>query len=111
MKKLSTIFLGLVLLVGTAVSAAVVTENGTLDPVSAEIETLLENPTFIVNKEMNASVSFVVNRDNELVIIYVDASCAEIRNFVKERLSHQKLNATLVRGRNYTVPVRITAES
>jgi hypothetical protein len=107
MKKLSAIFLGLVLLVGTAVSAAVVTENRPLDPVSAEIATLLENPTFDVYKEMNALVSFVVNRDNELEILSVDANSGKILNFVTDRLSHQKLNATLVQGKEYTIPIKI----
>ena len=111
MKKLNAFLIALALLVGTAVPAAIAPSNGTTDPATAEIRSLLENPGFLVKEEMTASVSFVVNKDNEIVILSIDSSSMEVENFITERLSHHKLETVLRRGREYTVPIMITSES
>ena len=52
-----------------------------------QIATLLQEPDFKVNEDVEATVTFIVNNDNELVVIDVDTQDAVVETFIKNRLN------------------------
>ncbi len=110
MKNVSVILVAVVLLFGTSIStAAVETEKEKLSP-SQEISKLLKNPNFLVENDVDANVTFVVNEDNEMVILTVETEDSTIEGYIKNRLNYEKLEAVLVEGKEYKIPVRLLSE-
>jgi len=73
-------------------------------------EMLEENPFQILSSELTADVRFTINNKGELVVLSVDTKNEVLEKFVKSRLNYKKVEAgSIVEGRIYTVPVRITA--
>jgi hypothetical protein len=110
MKKLSLILVAFGLILTSTLSAATVPVVAVSSPTSLEIGELLENPQFLVEEEMEAFVTFVLNKENEIVVLSVDTDNDTMERFVKNRLNYQKLNVSLKQGTEYKVPIRITSE-
>lgn len=73
-------------------------------------EMLEENPFQILSSELTADVRFTINNKGELVVLSVDTKNEVLEKFVKSRLNYKKVESgSIVEGRVYTVPVRITA--
>lgn len=84
------------------------------DPVSEiqrEITKLLGNPHWTGLKEdLSATVYFTVNIEQEVVVLYVDTSDERAEAYIKNRMNYQRLkDESLVKGRTYSLPVRILA--
>lgn len=61
-----------------------------------------------VSSSSKAQVSFMVNNQNELVIISVDSEVSEFSAFVKNKLNYKKVNVEgLTKGEIYRMPVKI----
>jgi len=56
-------------------------------------------------------VSFMLNDENEIVVISVETEDDNVERFVKSRLNYQEVASTLEQGKAYKVPVRIVSES
>ena len=110
MKTIKSIALALTLLTGTLVSANTEPVDPT-KPVSIEIGQLLDNPQFEVEEDISAYVSFMLNDENEIVVLNVKTDNEQVERFVKSRLNYNTLAAKLEQGKQYNVSVRITTES
>ncbi len=110
MKKVKVMLVATALLIGSLASAATVT-NPVNDPAtSAEIGELLKDPGFEVNNELTAMVTFMINDDQELVVLSVDTDNYDLERFVKSRLNYKKVDTSLEEGKAYMVPVRVISE-
>ncbi len=75
--------------------------------ISAEISQLLVKNSMELAEATTFQVTFVVNRDGEVVITDVDTDNMEIEQFIKERLNYKKLKAVTKIGQRYFLPVTI----
>lgn len=61
-----------------------------------------------LNKSSEAEVSFIINNNNEVVVISVESSSKEFKSFVKSKLNYKKINETgAKKGEIYKMPVKI----
>ena len=113
MKTIKSIFLAVLILVGTTVSASEnpSPEKTNLEKASEEIALLLRTPYFNVEEDLTAQVSLMVNEENEIVVMSVRTESNDLEQFVKSRLNYQKLNQSLDAGLVYTLPVKVKSES
>jgi len=111
MKLLKTTLVAIALLMGTITMTA--TETLNVDPttstetISKEISKLLQNPSFTFNESIEASVTFVVNKHNEIVVLSVDSNNDAVSSFIKSRLNYEKLEVSVDEGTEYIVPVEM----
>lgn len=110
MKKLSVILVSLVLLLGTNLSAA---EAG-LDKdkkltITEEIGDLLTDADMVLDYDVNANVTFMINGEGEIVVLTVDTTDESIERFIKSRLNYKKLQNKLLKGEEYKVPIIMKA--
>ena len=110
MKKVNFLVLAVAIMVSSVLSAS--TEPAKADnptTLSKTIGTLLQKPSFEVQEDLTAKVTFTVNEDNEIVVLTVDTDTEAVEDFIKSRLNYEKLDTNKI-GEQFTVPVRITAE-
>ena len=108
MRKLSLLVVALAFLVGTTANAATEpTAEKVPTTISQEIAKYLANPDFEFGAEQTAKVSFMINKDHEVVVLSVDAENDAIESYIKARLNYQKLSADALEGTEYLVPVRL----
>ncbi len=105
MKNVKVILVATALLIGTLFTTAAVPAPVKKTNFSVEIEKLLENPNFDI--EVTTSVCFVINSEGEIVVLSVDTKDTVVERFIKSRLNYEKIEAHLIKGREYRVPVRI----
>lgn len=73
-------------------------------------EMLKDNQFNLESHDLTAEVRFIINENNELVVLSVETNDEILEGFVKSRLNYQKVGSSaVVPGRVYEVPVRITA--
>ncbi|PIF00261.1 MAG: hypothetical protein CR994_07310 [Maribacter sp.] len=79
------------------------------EQLSAQIGELLENTSFANDHiDLTAQLGFTLNKQGEIVVLSVDTDRQEIGNFVKARLSYQKIEIeSFKEGEVYTIPIRI----
>jgi len=111
MKKVNVILVALVLFAGTLTSYAAEDPVVTAKETTKEIAKLLENPGFVVEDSINAYVTFIVNKNNEIVVLSVDCEMRSVCKFIKSRLNYNELGTDLEKGKEYKVPIRIVKES
>lgn len=57
-----------------------------------------------------AEVSFLINNNNEIVVISVDSKFSTFNSFIKNKLNYRKINTKGInRGEIYKMPVKIKA--
>ena len=110
MRKVNVILMAFVLLLSTTMLSAAVKppvekENTTTE----EIAKLLKDPGFVIESETTAYVTFVVNKESEIVVLSVDSENESMKKFIKQRLNYKKLESSNTKGKEYIVPVRMTA--
>lgn len=65
---------------------------------------------FELQKSVTTDISFLINNNNEVVIVDVDANNVDVENFVKSRLNYKKIATKgITKGEIYRVPVTIKA--
>ena len=110
MKKVNLVLVALALFIGTLTSfAGVEPVTLPLEP-NKEIGELLKAPGFEVESDIQAYVTFVVNKNNEVVVLSVDCETKKICKYIKSRLNYQKIDSGLKKGVEYKVHVRIKKE-
>jgi len=111
MKILKMFMLVALITITGAASATSNPDGPTNDDHSTVTETigkLLENPTVDVNYEAKATVMLTVNKDNELVVLSIEADNRQVASFIKSRLNYKKLDGTYDdKLKAFNVPVRI----
>ncbi len=109
MKNLKIYLVAMLLTFGISASATTPTSGKDDKDVTTQIAELLKNPEIKVEKEIMAKVTFIVNDNNELVVINVDTQNENVDAFIKSRLNYKKVNIN-VKG-EWVVPVRIMTEA
>ena len=84
MRKVNVILMAFVLLVSTTMLTAA--ENPVLpkDNTSTEIAKLLKDPGFEIETETTAYVTFIVNKENEIVVLSVDSENEAMEKFISK---------------------------
>jgi len=107
----------LLLIVALTFSSVLVASNNAEEKrsetvkITEQIGNLLENPNFLLESDVLASVKFTINKDNEYVVLSVDTENDYIARFIKNRLNYNELPATFKsEEKTFIVPVRITPE-
>ena len=79
--------------------------------ITDEVEKLLDDPTFLIEDDIVATVKLTLNKDNEMVVLSVDSNQEFIETFIKSRLNYRELSAKLSNGqKTFIVPVRVIQE-
>lgn len=111
MRQLKTL-----LLVATIAFSSVVSASTDLDDkrkesatiITEEIGKLLQNPSFIVDEEFVANVTITLNKNNEMVVLSVDAEDVYVQNYIKGRLNYKVVPALKTGQKTFKVPIRVT---
>lgn len=76
--------------------------------ITKEIQKLLKQPSFPVEKTLFVTVKLTVNKNNEIVVLSVDTNENKglIEGYIKARLNYKKLSKS-VRNTIYTLPVKM----
>ncbi len=111
MKNLSVILVAFALFFGTNISTAavVVEKDNAKVSISQEIASLLQNPEINLQADIKADVTFTINTEHEIVVLTVDTENEIVERFIKSRLNYEQLENNLTPGKEYKVPVRMTA--
>lgn len=112
MKNLKVIIssIALTVFMTTTVLASTTTEITAKNNLRIELVSLLgDQSDFVVNGEaLKANVSFMINEDNEIVVIHVDCKTKSVCSFVKGKLNYKKINAIgIEKGKVYIMPLKI----
>ncbi len=111
MKKLNVILLVVVFAISSFAKAETEPIKKREHNLANEIKELLKQPSFLVNNELMAYVTFTVNKEKEIVVLSVDSDCKMVENYIKTRLNYQKVNIKLNSNiKKYKMPVRIVEE-
>ncbi|QIE58948.1 hypothetical protein G5B37_05035 [Rasiella rasia] len=110
MKTLKTVFLALSLVIAASALATNPSSNDAPETVALEISALLDNPSFLVTENQTVHVEFVVNKQNEVVLLSVDCTDADVSTFISERLNRKILKTTLEKGKVFTLPVKFVSK-
>jgi len=93
MKKVAILFIALVLGLQGFASDRVPSVEET--KIREQIVDLLKRPEIRIEEEvLNANIKFILNANNEIVVLTVDSNQEMVDNYVKSRLNYQKLNKT-----------------
>ncbi|SEL37084.1 hypothetical protein SAMN04487910_2261 [Aquimarina amphilecti] len=109
MKKLNVMLLAAVFAISSVATASTKpTESET--NFTQEIKELLKKPSFKVENEIEASVTFTLNNEGEIVVLSIDSDSDMVKGYIKNRLNYQKIEAKPRTGvKFYTMPVRVVA--
>lgn len=73
-----------------------------------EIQELLKNPKFNIEEDMFASVTLILNRNSEIVVLSVNSENETTKDFIINRLNYKKLDVgTESLNKTFVVPVKI----
>lgn len=110
MKTLKTVFVAFSILIASSAFATSSTiPSGTPETVTKEMSALLDHPSFLVTQEHTVAVEFVLNKDNEVVVLSVDSNDANVRNFINVRLNRTVLDSKLEQGKVFILPVKFVS--
>ena len=70
-------------------------KNDNAPQVIEEIFELLKDPYFKVNYDLQARVKFIVNVNNEIVVLTVETTSVELRSFIKDRMNQFSRNMVM----------------
>jgi len=113
MKKIQSIIAILAISLSTIFSINATEKN---KPETKKLRTeivsyLGDNISIELKKTSTAEVSFMINNDNEIVIISVDSDINELNSYIKAKLNYKKVNVKgTKKGEIYKMPLRINAK-
>jgi hypothetical protein len=71
----------------------------------------LQSPSFVIEKDIVASVTLTINKNNEIVVLSVDTDDDTLERFVKSRLNYSELPSNAItKEKTFIVPVRLHME-
>ncbi|ETN96071.1 hypothetical protein SAMN04487906_0566 [Zhouia amylolytica] len=112
MKALTKIIATAVLVLSANMATANVEPKTSEDEVTKELKSLLGTPGVeFKNRELTATVFFIINKSNEIVVSDVEAENELVEYYIKSRLNYQKVETQkLVKGKSYKVSVTVKGE-
>ncbi|MDH3699639.1 MAG: hypothetical protein OEQ81_13330 [Flavobacteriaceae bacterium] len=109
MKKFSLFLVAVCFLAAGSLYANNDPSSDPIQELNEQIDSLLDNYAFEVEKDITAVVKFTLNAEQEIVVLSVQTDDDSLETFLKYRLNYQKVELeNFKEGRTYTVPVRIT---
>lgn len=80
--------------------------------VSKEIQNLLKRPNFSIEHNMDATVKFMINKHNEIVVLSVETNIDQnlVASYVKSRLNYKKLSKNII-SKVYTLPIKFVKKN
>ena len=76
-----------------------------------EIQDLLKHPNFIAIEDVQASVTLMLNKNGELVVLAIDSESKTAKNFIKRRLNYKKIDVEVESlNKTFVIPVKIKKE-
>lgn len=84
--------------------------NNTNNALRAKIVTLIGDkiPVEFKTKTIKAALSFIINNNNEVVVIAVDSSNKNLDSYIKTKLNYKKIAVSgAKKGEVYTLPLRV----
>ncbi len=85
------------------------TKKEGITSVTKAIGTLLNKPGFEIKEDLTAKVTFMLNMDNEIVVLTVDTESSQLERYIKSRLNYNELAVKLAVNKKYKVFVRLTS--
>lgn len=111
MKNLKSIIAILAITLATSFTAnatEIDPENVTTELRSEIVKLLGDQLPLKIQKNTKAEVSFMLNNDNELVVISVDSEVEAFNAIVKNKLNYKKVKTKgLSKGEVYKIPVKL----
>ena len=111
MKKLNVLLLAVALTASSVLSASTTPVNADRpsNEISQQIGDMLQKPSFEVDSEVVANVTFTVNEKQEIVVLTVDTENSQTELYIKSRLNYKKIKNAR-QGNAYKIPIRIVSE-
>ena len=111
MKTLKTIITVIAISLSTVFSTAA-TENNpekVKKTLRTELVSLLGNNIPLeIDKCYSAEISFIINNENEVVVISVDSKLSDFNKYAKDKLNYKKINVkNIKKGEVYKMPIKI----
>jgi hypothetical protein len=113
MKNLKTIITLIALSLSTLFSVVAIEKNPTKGKSNKELRTEIisllgdEIPVQVQNESL-AEVAFIINNNNEIVVLSVDSKIEKLNSFVKNKLNYKKITTKGVKkGEFYRMPLKI----
>ena len=113
MKKLKSIIAILAISLSTVFSANAAEKNPSeTKELRTEIVSILgDNIPIELQQPSTAEISFMINNQNEIVIISVDSDVNELNDFIKRKLNYKKIDIKgAKKGEIYKMPLRINTK-
>jgi hypothetical protein len=101
--------LALALLIGTVGLFAANTSDPD-DPkkeIRNQIVKLLEDPSFVIEKEMNVVIKFTFNSEGEIVVLCAGCKDKQVVNYIRKNLNGKKFDSPGVKDKIYKMPLKI----
>lgn len=86
----------------------------TKDALRAKIVSMIgkQIPLEVTTKSIDAKVSFVINKNNEIVVVSVDSKNENLDSYIKNKLNYQKLIVPgTIKGEVYIFPLKVNKPS
>lgn len=82
-------------------------EKETASKLRNQIEVLLKSYENNLTNSLKATVKFIVNNKQEIIVLSVDTSDKNLSSFIKQRLNYKKVAVKEVKSlETYTIPVK-----
>jgi hypothetical protein len=76
-----------------------------------EITQLVKSPKLDDGDQLEARVSFIINDDQEIVVLYVDTDEDYIDNFIKRKLNYHRVKTNGVKSNSkYSIKIKFKSE-
>ena len=85
--------------------------NAESNVITQEVGKLLQSPSFVIDEDIFADVTLMINKNNEIVVLSVDSEDEAVERFIKSRLNYSELPDTTIKSKKaFVVPVRLHIE-
>jgi hypothetical protein len=72
-----------------------------------QIVKLLEDPTFVVEEEMNVVITFTFSSEGEIVVLCAGCKDKQVVNYIRKHLNGKKFDNPGERDKIYKMPLKI----
>ena len=72
-----------------------------------QIVQLIENKQIESNYDFETEFTFTFNSNGEIVILNVDSSKSEVKDFLRENINTKKLMNPGIKDKRYTMPIKV----
>lgn len=111
MKTLKTIITIIAISLSTVFSVAATEKEptNTNKSLRTELVSLLGDKIPLdIDRSYSAEISFIVNNENEVIVISVDSKVSSFVKYAKTRLNYKKINTkNIKKGEVYRMPIKI----